>query len=643
MKKRILILSSLFVLFSAGSCDEYLDIVPDNVPVIDLAFNTRTMAERYLATCYNKLPVSTNLGSNVGFFGADEFWLNSTTGFDSSSWPAWYIAMGQQNSNSPLVNWWGSGGSGTYWKGIADCNIFIERVFDVPDMDNYEKDMWAAEAKVLKAYYHFLLLRAYGPIVIRDVNVPVHADPSESYLSRSSVDECFDYIVKTIDEALPNLMITEDRGNLDVGRITQMVAKAIKAQVLVEAASPLFNGNTDMASLKNEDGSSMFNQSYDVDKWIVAAEACRDAIDFAHANGKQLQEWQEPGNVEINSPSTYFQMNLRTAFNESDNNVEALWFDTRSVAGSSFQGVFTPRGFDSPDNHTVSNFNLTSYMASTLNMAEKFYSKNGVPIEEDITYSYGSRYELTTVPNTDEYKYDLQANYTTVRFHLDREPRFYGTLSFDGGRYFMLSNKNDGNAFNTSYRSGGNVVPYNVTNYGATGYMVKKYVSPYNTYGANQAYNARAYVIPFIRLADLYLLYAETLNESQGPGSEVYDYVNRVRARSGLDGVVESWGTYSSQPDKPFTKEGMRDIIKRERTVELAFEGKRFWDLRRWKDAAQELNSSIWGWDISQKEPAAFYRPRLMFIRTFTQRDYFWPISIDELRRNPSLNQNVGW
>ncbi|MFV0607294.1 MAG: RagB/SusD family nutrient uptake outer membrane protein [Niabella sp.] len=640
--KKILLILLIPVLVFTGSCTKFLDVVPDNTPEINQAFNLRVMAQRFLATCYNRLPSNTYLGGDNYLIG-DEFWLNSTANFSSGGYPGWYIAMGQQNSNAPLLDWWGRNGGnngGAYWQAINDCNVLIERIHEVPDMDDWEKETWKAEVKVLKAYYHYLLLRAYGPIIIRDKNISVNTDPAEMQEARVPVDQCFEYIVSTIDEAMPELMSIEQNGNLDVGRITQIVAKAIKAKVLVEAASPLFNGNTDMASLKDENGNPLFNQTFDENKWTLAAAACKEAIDFAETNGKHLNIWNPSANLTINAPSTVYQMSLRTAFNESDGNAEALWFDTRSVANASFQATFTPRGFNS---NTVSNGSITSYMGATLNMAEKFYSKNGVPIEEDATYPYASRFDLVTVPNTDDYRYDLQVNYTTINFHLDRENRFYGTLSFDGGRYFMMSELNDANALNTNYKTGGNVMSYNVINNQATGYMVKKYVNTQNSYGASNAYSARSYAIPVIRLADLYLLYAESLNESQGPTIEAYNYIDSVRARSGLQGVVSSWANYATQPSKPLTKEGLRDIIKRERTIELAFEGKRFWDLRRWKDCVQELNELILGWDVQQRAVAPFYRARPLFNRIFTTKDYFWPISLDELRRNPKLKQNPGW
>ena len=644
MMRKILIFIFLgSVVFSFNSCKKFIDVVPDNVAELDQAFNLRVMAQRYLATCYNRLPSSNSLGGTERFFAADEFWLNSTSNYGAGTYPAWYIAMGQQNSNSPLLNWWGSSsgsGSGIYWQAINDCNIFIDRVGTVPDMDESEKTMWKAEAKILKAYYHFLLLRTYGPIIIRDVNIPVYADPSLMHEYRKPVDECFEYIIKTIDEATPELMPLEQNGSQDIGRITQIIAKALKAKILVEAASPLFNANVNTAGLKDDSGVSLFNQTYDESKWAVAATACKDAIDFASDLGKRLNLWTKPVNVTVNGANTVYEMNYRTAFNESDGNSEWLWLDTRSTANSGFQAAFTPRGFNA---NTTSNASITSFMGATLNMAEKYYSKNGVPINEDVTYPYAQRFDLTVVPSTDAYRFDLQAGYTTIKFHLDREPRFYATLSFDGGRFFMMSDINDANAANTNYKQGGNVSQYNVINNTITGYMVKKYVNYQNSYGASNSYSARSYAMPIIRLADLYLLYAESLNESQGPSSEVYRFLDSVRVRSGLKGVVESWNSFSNQPNKPNTKVGLREIIKSERTIEFAFEGSRFWDLRRWKDATTELNESILAWDTNQRQAASFYRPRTLFTRIFTDRDYFWPISIAELRRNPNLKQNIGW
>ncbi|NQU51859.1 MAG: RagB/SusD family nutrient uptake outer membrane protein, partial [Bacteroidetes bacterium] len=150
-------------------------------------------------------------------------------------------------------------------------------------------------------------------------------------------------------------------------------------------------------------------------------------------------------------------------------------------------------------------------------------------------------------------------------------------------------------------------------------------------------------------LGDLYLLYAEALNEvKSAPDAEVYEYVDLIRERAGLAGVVESWSQHSTYSDKPSTKEGMRDIIKQERLIELAFEGTRFWDLRRWKDAEKYMNLPIKGWDIGGRG-LGFYNVTTVFpgpsdpVIPFEFKDYLWPIREDEIIKNPNLVQNPGW
>jgi hypothetical protein len=151
------------------------------------------------------------------------------------------------------------------------------------------------------------------------------------------------------------------------------------------------------------------------------------------------------------------------------------------------------------------------------------------------------------------------------------------------------------------------------------------------------------YPWPEIRLADLYLSYAEALNESTGPNAEAYQYINMVRARAGLNTVQSSWSTYSIDNTKYTTKIGFRDIIQQERLIELAFEGHRYWDLRRWKKATQVLNAPIKGWDLNQADAASYYKEVIIHNQAFKTRDYFWPIEINELLANRKLVQNPGW
>ena len=182
------------------------------------------------------------------------------------------------------------------------------------------------------------------------------------------------------------------------------------------------------------------------------------------------------------------------------------------------------------------------------------------------------------------------------------------------------------------------------TNYGTvTGYYIKKFVHFQNVIGTGANYSVTTYPWPLIRLADLYLMYAEALNEANGPNQDVYDAINIVRKRADLPAVEVAWSTYSTNPNKYANKNGLREIIQRERLIELAFESQRFWELRRWKLAAQELNNPITGWDIMQNVPQDYYRPITIFNQNFSAKNYFWPIRDSNIEANRNLVQNLGW
>jgi hypothetical protein len=108
-------------------------------------------------------------------------------------------------------------------------------------------------------------------------------------------------------------------------------------------------------------------------------------------------------------------------------------------------------------------------------------------------------------------------------------------------------------------------------------------------------------------------------------------------------GVREAWSAYSRNPAKPTTKNGLRDIIHRERAIELSLECQRFWDLRRWKKGTDEYNAPITGWDMDQSVPEAYYREKVVFNQTFSLKDYFWPIRQYDLIVNKNLVQSPGW
>src|SRR5690606_27336325 len=130
----------------------------------------------------------------------------------------------------------------------------LENIGKVQDIEDVEREQWIAEAKFLKAYYHFYLLRMYGPIPLIKENFSIGEDVEVVKRYREPIDECVNYIVSLLDEAIPDLpLIITDQQN-DLGRATSVIASSIKAKILVTAASPLFNGNMDYASMVDNRG-----------------------------------------------------------------------------------------------------------------------------------------------------------------------------------------------------------------------------------------------------------------------------------------------------------------------------------------------------------------------------------------------------
>ncbi len=274
-------------------------------------------------------------------------------------------------------------------------------------------------------------------------------------------------------------------------------------------------------------------------------------------------------------------------------------------------------------------------------MAELFYSKNGVPIEEDNTYDYESRFKLRTA--TSDENLFVEAGQQTVGLHFDREYRFYSSLSFDRGSWFDNGKKGN-EAWYIHSRQGDFASIFERSQFSVTGYWAKKLVNLKNQIKDGNYYVVKSYAFPIIRLADLYLYYAEALNETKdAPDANVYEYIDKVRERAGLKGVKESWANFSKNPGKPNTKAGMREIIQQERLIELAFEGARFWDLRRWKLAVQYMNRPIRGWNVFKSEAKDYYNVQNIYNQRFTQRDYLWPIAEDVIVKNPNIVQNPGW
>lgn len=640
MKKIIVSISFILtVILCNTSCSDYLDIVPEGTPDMETAFSNKTNARKFLFTCYSYLPKWDQSGS-IGFLAGDEHWLiPKGTGFIDQrlSLNAWEIGRGEQNSNDPYQNYWdGLNGGTNLWTAIRDCNIFLENIDKPLDLQQYERNRWIAEVKFLKAYYHYYLFMLYGPIPIMDNNISIDASAEEVRRYRDPVDDVVNYISNLLDDAAKDLPLQVTDAGEELGRITQPIAKAVKAQLWLLAASPLFNGNTDYINVKDNQGRSLFPAETDNNKWEQAADAALDAIKCAKEAGHDLYYFTLP--VNGLSDATRKLLDIGEAVTEKWN-TEIIWGSTWNVNGLQKVAVAkTTKG---------SHYDAISVMAPTLTVAEQFYSSNGVPISEDKgdfwSKNYLNRYEFTIIPDEGNNKHYLKIGEETAYLHLNREPRFYANLSFDRGTWYGYGYASDEPKDLAFYKFRAKEVSGRITSedYSYTGYLNKK-VCSYKTSVTDNGLSTERYAFPIIRLADLYLMYAEALNETlSSPNSDVYTYIDLVRKRAGLDGVKESWQKYSKYPEKPNTKTGMREIIRMERLNELACEGKRFWDLRRWK---KELPREVKGWYVQGETAQEFYRVTTLYLRSrYSFKDYLWPLKVETVLKDPNLGQSPGW
>lgn len=640
---------------SVVSCN-YLDIMPDDVVTVNSMFADRYTAERYLATCYHGLPRLAETNGNPALIGAMEMVYNRSAGMIDMA--CMQLALGLNSSSANLIDYWQ--GTGGCYANIRVCNDFLEGIDQVTDLQEYQRERMKAEVKLIKAYLHFYLLRFYGPICPMRTNTSVIESTQGARVYREKVDDCFSYVLELIQEVIDSeaLPVIITNRATELGRFTQAAAYTLKAKVLLYWASPLFNGNTSYNGFLDHNNEPFFNQVEDPERWRLAAEACDEAIQACQEGSIRL--YQQADYV-ITAPLTNETLLVNTLRNSVAEpwNCELVWGNTRSMIDGSFQSSCIPRLENGGTAVVVGTISLPF---STVNL---FYTKHGIPIEHDESYYKEGmylpiKYSKDNMDFTEHYDFDYNYRYvieneTTAGMNFDREPRFYASCGFDRGVWYGNSYNDpagDQGETQAAYRYPRNHFGeyssvWNATWYNATGYWPKKLVTLRSSFTGTDDVSFYSYPFPDMRYADLLLMAAEAWNEvEETPTEKVYDYLDQVRERAGLEGVRESYQKYASQEyrDYPSTKANMRNIIHRERQIELACEGSYYWDCRRWKTAEKELNRVVQGWNVLQGETAEdYYIPTNLYNQSFTYRDYFAPIPEGDLIKNPQLVQNPGW
>lgn len=640
---KYLISLSVAFLFVFSGCD-YLDVVPEeDVETVETIFEKREQVDEWLQSCYVILSYQiASIYRDPSYLGCDEIAM----GLYGRQYK--YIGLeigdGLQMSQDPFGNVWHKN---QYYAGIRYCNIFLDKIGGVYNMQDDEKRLWAAEIKALKAHFYFELMRHYGPIILVPENLDASVDVDVMQQPRSHFDTCVNETVRLLDEAIKDLPPFNQKDQTRWAYHSKESAAALKAQVLLYAASPLFNGNPYYADFTNKNGEPLFDPNYNHEKWRRAAEAADSAIQIALDGGKSLISGNLKSTQLLGIMSDVENSVLAQNF---VNNEALLMLRPNNVIGDMWHTRALPylRSSD-PDFGS----GLDGYAAPTIKMVEMYYTVNGLPIEDDKTWAYTTRYQRGKESNP-LYRDVLPLNTDVLGLHLRREPRFYAHIAADR-TYWQLGPATTNNLLVTAYQGekfGSQTTVYNDISVpqNLTGYWLKK--GTYSNIALRTYFSSiqreEAFVI--FRLAELYLMKAEAWNEYlDAPDEEhVYEPLNEVRERAGIPDVETSWINYSNTPDKVKTKEGMREIIQREWNIEFAFEGRRFWNLRRWLTAAEELNEPLYGWNIVGKDAQAFYNnyegPIVAWSkRAFVApRDYLFPIRAEEILIS-GCKQNPGW
>lgn len=598
-------LIKLFILISApillGGCnDDFLDQVPDDRLTFDETFSKENTVEEYLANIYNRIPQETNqrfvTSGNSGPWTAasDEaeytwsfVWSNN---MNIGTWDA---------TTSEVSSLWSN-----FYRGIRAASTFIQSIDQCEDCSGQRKLQYTAEARTLRAYFYFNLIRTWGPVILMGEE-PIDPDADLSGLQRATMDESVAYIVAELDKAASTLSGLEFRG-ANAGRMSRPFALAIKEKVLLLAASPLFNGNTDYADLRDSEGTHLINQTTDNNKWKLAADAAKAFIDeFVPTEFSLYTE---------NNESGVFDPYLSTRnVMLKDWNSEIIYARTR--ASNYRQYEMTPY-----HNGYASEIKGGGALGATQEMVDSYFMANGRAIEDPT-----SGYQATGFSNF-KAPYDFQERETFNQW-VDREPRFYTGITYNNSLWMV---RNYGDAITETWYGGNSGKEVGGNDYSTTGYIVRKDMVVDTWSNDNRSFS-------MLRLAEIYLDYVEALNEYDPGNADILMYLNAIRTRAGIPG----YGTMGL--NVPADQATMREAIRKERKVELAFENVRYFDIRRWKVAQDILNGEIHGLDINTTNESEFYKVVPFETRVFTNKHYLWPIPQDEINTNTDLIQNTGW
>lgn len=672
----------LLLLFSAciiSSCKrDYLEsdqYFKDRLTV-EKVFQSKVYTEQWLAHIFAELKdINADVaskGHTPHAFADDMYYGDRDRDYDPSKNELSYnmFKMGEYTENDKQGSWTQA------YRGIRNATTLIHNVHMNAEMSATEIDDFRGQARFARAYLYWLLLRKYGPIpILPDEGLDYTKSYDELAVPRHTYEACAEYIADEMLAAAKEMTaLGLTRGQDASARPTVGAALATRAKALLYAASPLANGNTSAYAMRltDDQGNRLLSPEYNEEKWAKAAAAARDVIEL----GIYELYWvplQETGDDATVIPPK--------DFNFSEKSWPEGWanIDPAKSYAQVFDGTLQPSG--NPELIFTRGTNqggegITAMVAHQLPRSATGWNTHG--LTQKLVDAYymndggdapGKDREIGRGDGSDrlqgyvsQEEYD-QGMYRPLRpgvslQYANREPRFYASVAYNGSFWSLLNETQERNRNQQAfyYRDDPRGNGFNSSNayWLRTGFGVKKFVHPNDTYEGGDMSRIVPKAEPAIRYADILLAYAEALNELDGSYTiaswrgdsyaisrnigEMQRGIHPVRIRGGV-------------PDYPAqvysNKEELRKSIKRERFIELMGEGQRYFDLRRWMDAPEEEALPIYGCNVlmNANERDLFHQPVAVWAlkTTFADKMWFWPISHNELKRNKRLTQNPGW
>lgn len=625
IEKRVLatLTGGLLLLSSCG----YLDVVPPEQPGLGDATKDYETTLGFLYSCYAGIRMPMTYSGVES--GADEWALP----------PLWNeghhgIVYNNQTPTSLSGGWtWGS-----LYQFAGQCYLFLDKLNEAQDVTEEQKAEFRAETDFLLAYYHYQTLVMYGPCPILDGFVPMNA-PSTDFPGRSHFDFVVDYIVDKLDKAAETL--PADRDQEKWGRATSTMAKALKARLLVYAASPLWNGSFPYPEWRNTNfetpgyGTELVSHSYDPKKWERARTACEDALNHALSHGFALYDDLElyererialpyiPGLDTSTPEGKEFQkrvmlMRYLVTTRVGDGNKEIIFPHPNNgdmVIGS------MPHAFMKLNNGSdFGGYSGVSPLLSTT--ASYFYTASGKRPAEDPEFTPENQWFESA---------GLRGREDIVKFNVGREPRFYAWLAFDGGDF--SNSLMDGKPIKLRLRdreTHGMNLNKTPRDNNVTGFMSQKFIVPKLSINRSGSWlNNQSKPRPLIRLAELYLNLAEC-EAALGQNDKAIAHLNIIRERAGVPDLT------TSDINNPLS---MTDWVRNERFIELWGEGHRYYDIRRWMIAPETMaEGKRTGLNALEKENPSFedYNKVVLINQPYvwTSRMYLRPVFKNEVYKN---------